>query len=270
MTALVEARAALAASEVRFRSLVATSSDVIVVLDEHDVITYASPALERVTGWRPDEVVGHCGVRIARAAGVDPDFEGLSAVRRLGGATTLTLRHRDGSLRHIEVMATDLLELSAVGGIVVTLRDVTERVEAQAAREAADARFRALVQNASDLIITFGPDRRVTYTSPAVTRLLGFGAEELLGMPGVELIDPGEGAEAMGRFGEVIAAGAGASAGPFETRLWTAAGGWCSRRGSPTSSTTAPLAPWSSTSTTSPSATRPSGPWSAPRPGTAA
>ena len=39
---------ALAASEVRFRSLVATSSDVIVVLDEHDVITYASPALERV------------------------------------------------------------------------------------------------------------------------------------------------------------------------------------------------------------------------------
>ena len=45
-------------SEARFRSLVAHSSDLITVLDEHGVVTYQSPSIERVLGYRVDEVEG--------------------------------------------------------------------------------------------------------------------------------------------------------------------------------------------------------------------
>ena len=45
-------------SEARFRSLVAHSSDLITVLDADGVVTYQSPSIERVLGYRADEVEG--------------------------------------------------------------------------------------------------------------------------------------------------------------------------------------------------------------------
>jgi hypothetical protein len=45
-------------SEARFRSLVAHSSDLITVLDANGIVTYQSPSMERVLGYRADEVEG--------------------------------------------------------------------------------------------------------------------------------------------------------------------------------------------------------------------
>src|SRR5881396_1939179 len=45
-------------SEARFRSLVAHSSDLITVLDAHGTVTYQSPSVERVLGYRANEVEG--------------------------------------------------------------------------------------------------------------------------------------------------------------------------------------------------------------------
>ena len=45
-------------SEARFRSLVAHSSDLITVLDAHGTVTYQSPSVEAVLGYRPDEIEG--------------------------------------------------------------------------------------------------------------------------------------------------------------------------------------------------------------------
>src|SRR5436305_3636990 len=45
-------------SEARFRSLVAHSSDLITVLDANGIVTYQSPSIERVLGYRVDEVEG--------------------------------------------------------------------------------------------------------------------------------------------------------------------------------------------------------------------
>src|SRR5947208_11063829 len=45
-------------NETRFRSLVAHSSDLITVLDADGIVTYQSPSIERVLGYRVDEVEG--------------------------------------------------------------------------------------------------------------------------------------------------------------------------------------------------------------------
>jgi PAS domain-containing protein len=45
-------------SEARFRSLVAHSSDLITVLNADGIVTYQSPSIERVLGYRVDEVEG--------------------------------------------------------------------------------------------------------------------------------------------------------------------------------------------------------------------
>src|SRR5207248_1776602 len=45
-------------SEARFRSLVAHSSDLITVVDADGIVTYQSPSIERVLGYRAEEVEG--------------------------------------------------------------------------------------------------------------------------------------------------------------------------------------------------------------------
>src|SRR5207302_9785658 len=74
-----------------------------------------------------------------------------------------------------------------LGGGVLVFRDMTERkraleaearlIRSEAARaEAEDSqeRLRALVQNASDLIVILGADSRITYTSPAAEQQWGY------------------------------------------------------------------------------------------------
>ncbi len=118
------------ASEARFATLVQNSSDLITVLSDDHTILYQSPSIERVLGYTPDEVTG-----LAFAELLHPDEQGRLLRRLTDGAgasgrdevINCLLAHKDGSLRHFEILHTDLMGDSAVGGIVLNGRDVSER-----------------------------------------------------------------------------------------------------------------------------------------------
>jgi diguanylate cyclase (GGDEF)-like protein/PAS domain S-box-containing protein len=116
-------------SEARFRSLVAHSSDLITVLDADGVVTYQSPSVERVLGYRADEVEGTRFDRLLAEA----DRPRLGEVISRGAERTETrvlecsLQHRDGTWLQFEVQHTDLLHDEHVRGIVLNSRDVSER-----------------------------------------------------------------------------------------------------------------------------------------------
>ena len=121
-------------SEARFRSLVAHSSDLITVLDSQGTVTYQSPSVERILGYRVADVEGSAFAqyvskpdrpRLAQiVAGVGDAYAG-------GGSEThvidCSLRHRDGTWLKFEVQHTDLLQDEHVRGIVLNGRDVSER-----------------------------------------------------------------------------------------------------------------------------------------------
>ena len=55
---LRQARADVARSEAHFRSLIEYASDAVMVLDASLQVRYASPSLQRVLGFAPEDVVG--------------------------------------------------------------------------------------------------------------------------------------------------------------------------------------------------------------------
>jgi diguanylate cyclase (GGDEF)-like protein/PAS domain S-box-containing protein len=121
-------------SEARFRSLVAHSSDLITVLDAHGVVTYQSPSIQRVLGYRVDEVEGTEFARLLRKADrprLAQIVAGVGEAYVGGGAEThvleCSLRHRDGAWLEFEVQHTDLLQDEHVRGVVLNSRDVSER-----------------------------------------------------------------------------------------------------------------------------------------------
>jgi len=116
--------------EERFRSLVQYSSDIITILDTEGTVHYVSPAVERVTGYRPEEQVG------TNAFGsVHPDDreQALNTfaeiLKRPGLHPPLEFRvpHKDSSWRYLEHVVTNLVDDPAVRGVVINSWDVTER-----------------------------------------------------------------------------------------------------------------------------------------------
>ncbi|HLF83054.1 MAG TPA: PAS domain S-box protein [Blastocatellia bacterium] len=65
-----------------------------------------------------------------------------------------------------------------------------EKERAVAALRASEEHFRALIENAQDLIIVIDGDLRISYQSPSVERVLGFTKEERIGRSALEFIHP--------------------------------------------------------------------------------
>ncbi|MFI7601960.1 putative bifunctional diguanylate cyclase/phosphodiesterase [Actinoplanes sp. NPDC049681] len=130
--ALVAERIALAAEisrrdgEAYFRTLIQSASDVILIIDDDDRIRYASPSAGTVLG-RPDLA----GVPLARLV-ADTHHDELAAllIRARAGdrdGSDLTVVCGDRRLVQVECLARDLRDDPTVRGLVLTVRDVTER-----------------------------------------------------------------------------------------------------------------------------------------------
>jgi diguanylate cyclase (GGDEF)-like protein/PAS domain S-box-containing protein len=113
---------------------VAHSSDLITVLDTDGTVTYQSPSVERVLGYRVDEIEGSEFARLLGASDrprLNQILAGVGEAYVGGGSEThvieCSLRHRDGTWLQFEMQHTDLLQDEHVRGIVLNSRDVSER-----------------------------------------------------------------------------------------------------------------------------------------------
>jgi diguanylate cyclase (GGDEF)-like protein/PAS domain S-box-containing protein len=118
-------------SEERFRSLVQNTSDIITILDADGTVVYIrSPAVERVTGYKPEEQIGTDAFRPVHPDDREQALSIFAEVLKSPGLhppLEFRMPHKDGSWRYLEHVVNNLLEDPAVRGVVVTSWDVTER-----------------------------------------------------------------------------------------------------------------------------------------------
>jgi PAS domain S-box-containing protein len=136
-------------SEMRWRALIENASDVIAVLGRDGRVRYASPSVGRLLGWTEADLAGPYVSRI-----VHPDDAAAAArlftacLARPGSQRgEICVRHKDGSWRWFEVVATNALEDGTIRGVIVNSRDVTERHRAEAALRRIKSEFLANVSH---------------------------------------------------------------------------------------------------------------------------
>ncbi|HEV7203832.1 MAG TPA: EAL domain-containing protein [Jatrophihabitans sp.] len=125
LQARVTEHEALQAAEQRLAALVRTTADVIAVLDVDSAVMFVTDSAHAVLGVDAAELVGRPAVELI-GDGDRELFVQLLATLPAGQDQALRLCLR--SALHVEGSLTNLLGDAAVGGYVLTLRDVSERV----------------------------------------------------------------------------------------------------------------------------------------------
>ena len=119
------------AREAYYRSLIENGADLIAVLDAGGAIRYASPSHERVLGHGVEELLGRNFTSLVHAD--DVVAAGAAGnVRAYASQRELRVRHRDGSWRWLATTGRDALADPAVGGVVLSSRDMTEQRQLEA------------------------------------------------------------------------------------------------------------------------------------------
>lgn len=186
-------------SEARFESLVSNSSDVLAVLNPEFQLVYVSSAAERLMGFQVSTISIGTLTRLREAHAdvggttgtvldlVRPDHRATargwlnSILEGRSQSIELPLQHFDGTYSWFELAGTDRLSDPHIAGIVLNVRDISDRKVAEDRLQQSEARFKALVQNTSDLVVVYDSTGIITYASPSVTGLTGLGADSVVG-----------------------------------------------------------------------------------------
>lgn len=141
-------------SEQRFRSLVQEGSELIGIIDDQANYTYVSPTSTKVLQITPEEFQNKNAFDFIHPEDNDRVFEAFKTLAKNRQITIhpFRFRHKDGSWRWIETKATNLLEHSAVKGIVTNSRDVTEKVEHLRAIEEQNRKLREIAWTQSHVV----------------------------------------------------------------------------------------------------------------------
>lgn len=126
------AATALRNAEAHFRSLIENASDLITIVDRHGIVLYESPAIERLLGYKPEELVGTSGFEAMYPADMALAKERLAVLLRraepFGTGLEFRLRHKNGSWRVFESIGKRITDpVSGHPVAVLNLRDVTDR-----------------------------------------------------------------------------------------------------------------------------------------------
>ena len=172
-------------SELRFLAVSENAGSWIWEIDAEGVYRYSSPAVMRILGYRPDELVGkmHFYDLFDPAGREDQKTAMLAIYARqepFYGSVNLS-RHKTGApvlLNSSGAPAFD--EAGRFSGYCGVDEDITEQKRALEALRESEAKYRLLADNVHDVIWTAGLDMHLTYISPSVMELRGLTPEEAM------------------------------------------------------------------------------------------
>jgi PAS domain S-box-containing protein len=206
ITAPKQAEEILRASEASYRNLLQNISDAILLVDDQGLLTYISPAIEVVSGYRSSEIAGRLFPEF-----VHPDdihlawrtFE--SAMRNVVEPNEYRVVTRAGEIRWVHVTGVPAPQPDGRVGMRALLVDITEAKRVEAALAARERRFGALIESVSDMVVLLDSSGKFRYVGPSVSRILGYPTDDLIGLDGFDLVFPEDKGRIRALYAELVA-----------------------------------------------------------------
>ncbi len=183
--------------ERRFKALLESSQDVVYVISPEGFLRYVSPNAKAVLGYDPEgylraEVDGLSFFHSEDRPRAQALFRELLSAPGSTREAELRMMDAHGQVRQVELWGRNLTHDPAVGGVAVTLRDVSQRHQAELARQESERRYRGIFDHTEDAIflIEVEPDGTFRFegNNPAHQRQTGIALEDIAGKTPHELL----------------------------------------------------------------------------------
>ena len=199
-------------SEERFRIIVETAQEAVVMINAEGNIIYANPRANTMFGYTPKEIADMPLFKILDPAD-QPLLEQKLKRRRQGLSDQYELRFRHKKGHRIWTML-NATPLHAAGkpyqGSIGMITDISDRVRAEARLRRNEARYRSLVESMHEGLVMARASGNVTYVNNRFCDMLGRKKAELAGKHLADFADEGS----RQRLEQMLAAGSGAKDSP--------------------------------------------------------
>ncbi len=165
----------------------------IVITDTAGDIVYVNPKFTEVTGYSATEVLGK-NPRILKSDKTSPEeyqrlWQTITAGKEWHGE--FQNKRKDGQMYWGLAFISPIADPAGnITHFLAVEEDITEYKQLQETVRRQEARFRALIENALDIITVLDTQNTIQYSSPSIERALGYTPEELCGENIFNLVHP--------------------------------------------------------------------------------
>jgi diguanylate cyclase (GGDEF)-like protein/PAS domain S-box-containing protein len=172
--------------------------DGVIACDRNRKITFMNPVAETLTQWLEPEAEGRSVTEVfnitndkTRCLVNHPVTQALELGVVVGIPENTILITKNGAEIPIDDSAAPIKDdNNQVRGAVWVFRDITDRKQSEAILHRRQQEFKALVENAPDIIARFNSQLRYVYVNPAIETLTGIPASTFIGKTKAELNMP--------------------------------------------------------------------------------
>jgi PAS domain S-box-containing protein len=172
---------ALKESELRYRTLVEHSNDLISEVGSDGHLLYLSPNHKTIIGYEPAERLGRNIFENVHPDDLPVISNAVETGKQSGySKVTYRYRHKDGQWMWLESSGRTYLSKEGEQRAVVVSRDITERKRTEDALRQAEGKYRNLFENAIEGIFQTTPEGAFISANPALARIHGYDSPEEL------------------------------------------------------------------------------------------
>ena len=197
---------ALRKSELKFKRLFENSPVGVFMLKDR-IIVDINPAVCNITGFSPEELIGH-SVRIIYANAEEFDRAGSTVYEQVFkngiGSIEAQLIRKNGDIFYGLLFLTQIDPQNSSFGYEGILVDIDERKRADEKLKLEQQRFKSLTESFSDIIFVLNTEGIITYVNPAIEKVLGYKPEERIGKYGFDFVHPEDLQSVNGKFNMLV------------------------------------------------------------------
>ena len=174
---------ALYESEEKYRQLVENLNEVLYTTDRNARVTYISPNIEKISGYQPNDILGHSFLEFVYPDDLSGRIEQFQKV--LSGVDLVTeYRYvtKDRGIKWVRTNARPVVIEGEVTGIQGMLVDITEHKEAEESIRESEEKYRAILDSIEDGYFEVDLPGNFTFFNNALCELLKYSKDELIGM----------------------------------------------------------------------------------------
>lgn len=170
-------------TEKKYRDLLENASEVIFSVDPQGRITYISPAMEHLTGYSTDEVIGTNMSDHIMPEDLPDVLQRFKQMlnRRKRETFQYRVKIKNGGIRYVVSSSNVIQKDGKPVSIIGVITDITERKKAEEALQAAELKFRNIFESASDgILLADFNNKNFISANDSICFMLGYTKEELL------------------------------------------------------------------------------------------